>query len=201
MENQIEPRRPGRPRKHKNLDCACIPCTRRREGEARAIAAGAGGLPVEPKRRMGRSEKKIEIVKTSGRSPRDRIAEWAMLRATEPGITNIEVARRLGISTQSLNSLISKASREGWLVFDDPIDSIDFQLIPKVMKNLNTLLDQVDRTTTLETAKGTIFKSYQNAKGISDTIQTVLALKLEAVPTDTRVVEGQVVGMPRQLEE
>ncbi len=164
---------------------------------------------MEPKRPMGRPKRKsagledLAPITVINKSPRDRIAEWAMLRATEPGIKNIEVARRMGITAGYLNKMISDATREGWLVFDDPVDSIDYQIIPKVMKNLNTLLDSVDRTTTLETAKGTIFRTYQNAKGINDVVQTVLALKLEAVPADTlvKVVEGCVVGTPRQLEE
>lgn len=205
MANRNPPKRRTR---HTKEDCACRACTLMRTKEANTLAAGDGGLSVEPERSVGRpkrnrgSLKNIEPIHVIAKSPRDRIAEWAMLRAAEPGIKNVEVARRLGIQPNSLNKLISDATREGWLVFDDPVDSIDFQIIPKVMKNLNTLLDDVDRTTTLETAKGTIFRTYQNSKGISDNIQAVLTLNVAAVPLENaRPIEGQVVGKPRLLEE
>ena len=55
---------------------------------------------------------------------------------------------------------------------------------------------------TIETAKGTIFKQYQDSKGISDAPQTILALKIETIGVDDqKIIEGHVVGVARELGE
>lgn len=128
------------------------------------------------------------------------------MRATEPGISNKEVARRLGITSGTLNSMIHKASKEGWLVFEDPLSRIEYEIVPKVVENLNYFLDQRDKTVTIEAAKGTIFKVFQEAKGLNEGSTTVLALKIEAAPPlekgeQPKVIVGEIVGRPRLLEE
>lgn len=135
-------------------------------------------------------------------SIRSRIADWLEVRALEPGITNTEIARRMGISRQSLQALIYKAQQEGLLKFEDPLDKIEYEVIPKVVNNLNHYLDAKDKTVTIETAKGTIFKAYQESKGINEAAQTILALKIEAAPggEGVKVVSGHIVGKPREVE-
>lgn len=146
------------------------------------------------------------------RSARSRVAEWIKLRATEPGISNKEVARRLGISDRTLNGHIYRASKEGWLVFDDPLLAIEYEILPKVTANLNHFLDIKDRTVTIETAKGTLFKAYQDSKGMSDAGHTILALKIETSSTTpnkegviegevVRAVVGEIVGKGRSIED
>lgn len=108
----------------------------------------------------------------------------------------------LGVSHSTLQASILKAVEEGWLKFEDPISKIEYQIVPKVVRNLAKLLDEGDKQVTLETAKGTIFKTYQESKGISDAPKTVLALKIEMpegdVPISTAVT-GQILGTPRVL--
>jgi transposase len=139
---------------------------------------------------------------TYGRTARDRVGQWVAMRAQEPGISNTEVAKRLGISPGALNSLIYEANRDGWLKFDDPLSRVKYELIPKVVSNLNEFLDKKDRTVTLETAKNTIFKQFQDSEGIRDSSNMVLALKIEAADPETaRAITGQIVGRPRELTE
>lgn len=128
--------------------------------------------------------------------------QWAQFRATEPGITNVEIASRLGVSAAALNGYITIARREGWLRFEDPIARMEFEIVPKVMDNLNKLLDREDRTTTIETAKGTIFRTYQDSKGISDAPQAILALRIEqAEGTNTKFITGHIVGRSKAIKE
>ena len=130
-----------------------------------------------------------------------RIAQWAKWRSEEPGITNNEIAQRLGILPHSLNTLITKAKKEGWLVFEDPMLRLEHEIIPKTIDNLNHFLDAKDKQVTIETAKGTIFKQFQEAKGISDAPKTILALKFEKPEgLEPVVVTGTIVGKPRKIE-
>ena len=124
------------------------------------------------------------------------------MRALEPGITTMECAKRMGIAPITLATYISRARRAGWLVFDDPMSRLEHEIIPKVADNLNYYLDQRDRTVTIETAKGTLFKQYQAEQGIQDSAQTVLAIKIE-YPQDLidspeiKVISGNIVGKPK----
>lgn len=133
---------------------------------------------------------------------RQRIADWITLRTQFPGITAADAARRMGITKETLHRHITTARREGWLDFTDSLDRLEFEIIPKTLDNLNHLLDKGDAKATIETAKGTVFKEYQAAKGVSDTIQTVLALTIEpAEGSGVKVVTGTIVGKPREIAE
>jgi len=81
------------------------------------------------------------------------------------------------------------------------MDQVEHLLIPKVINNLNHFLDAKDRTVTIETAKGTLFKVFQESKGISEASQTVLALKIEQPEGMQTQVAGKIVGKPRIVEE
>ena len=135
---------------------------------------------------------------------RARIAAWIKMRYDEPGISNKEIAERMGINPKYLSTLIWRASKDGWLTFDDPMNVIEYKLIPKVAENLEYYLNKRDKIVTLETAKGTIFKQYQESKGISDAPQTVLALKIEGGSpsgSEVKAVLGQIVGKPRKFND
>jgi transposase len=143
------------------------------------------------------------IARTSRGSVREHVAEWAMMRAAEPDLTNKEIATRLGLSRQYLQGLLARAAREGWLKFSDPVSRMDYEIIPTVVDNLKEFLAQKDKAVTIATAQGTIFKTYLEAKGVSDTAKTMLALKIETSPNehgDVKVIAGQVIGKAREVE-
>lgn len=127
-----------------------------------------------------------------------RVAEWASMRAQEPNITNIEAAKRMGIAAQTLNTMISRAAREGWLIFDDPYSKLEHIVIPQTVDNLIGFLKEGDRTVTIEAAKGIVFPGYKDSKGIVENKTNILALKFEFPPSAPQsvpevVIEGQVV--------
>ena len=140
---------------------------------------------------------------TKDKSPRARIGMWLAMRSLDPSLTNKDIAERLGISAMSLKNIIYRASKEGWLKFNDPLDQIEFGIIPKVVDNLNYYLDQRDKTVTVETAKGTIFHQYKESKTAAPVATTMLALKIELPEPgqDIKVAVGQIVGKPRGLLE
>lgn len=123
------------------------------------------------------------------------------MRAQEPDISIAECSRRMGLASKTLSGMISMAVKEGWLRFEDPLERLEHELIPKTIDNLASFLEEGDKQVTIELAKGTLFKQYQNAKGISDAPTTVLALKIETLDTNqVRAVSGHVVGKARVIE-
>jgi hypothetical protein len=201
-ETDTPPQKPfGGPSAHKNPNCRCNACVaRRRKEEALALAdrAGRGALAPKPSKKTINADNPYV---TQGRSPKDRVGQWVLMRQQEPGITNVEIAKRLGITVVHLNSVIGDAVKAGWLKFDDPFSRLEHEIIPKVMDNLSLFLDQKDKTVTLETAKGTVFKTYAEAKGVTEAPQNVIAIRIEAAdPAAMRVITGQIVGEGRKID-
>lgn len=203
------------------LGCTCTPCVRSKKAippGAGAGDVGTGGTSLEPttpklkpneyyvKRHKVRGKPAVlnadlPPIIVKGRSARDRVLEWLELRTIDPTLTNKAIAAKMGISSGHLYSLLSLAAKEGWLQFDDPVQRIDNQIVPKVLDNLNEFLDQKDKAVTLRTAEGTVFKTYQEAKGVSDVAQSVLALNIQlAEPSNMKTIEGHIVGRPKVLE-
>jgi hypothetical protein len=129
------------------------------------------------------------------------IKQWASIRALEPNLTNKQIAERLGITPNALSCMIYKATKRGWLRFDEPLDRMKYEIVPNVVDNLAKFVNEGDKQTTLEVAKGTIFKTYQAAEGIQDQQNTILAIKFESEPeSGATIVTGQVVGKPKEIE-
>lgn len=119
----------------------------------------------------------------------------------EPNITAKEAASRLGVPHLTLNQYIHRATKEGWLKFDDTLDRLEFQIIPKIMDGYEALLAEGDKTAVIEGMKGTAFKLYQEAKGVKDVQQTILSLRMEAPAPETKVIMGTIVGRPKHETE
>lgn len=190
--------------------CQCFVCkaTRKRQEEARLDAAGGEEIfpaKIDPNGSPAELEvlnADLPVFYSFERNARAHVAAWIKFRATEPGITNKEIARRLGISTSSLNSVIAKANKEGWLIFEDPMAKLEHEIIPRTIDNLKHFLDKKDKTVTVEVAKGTIFRQFQESKGILDRPTTILALKIEAPESgpEIKIVSGTIMGKPRTLQ-
>lgn len=136
---------------------------------------------------------------------RQHVADWITIRMQDPDITMTEAAKRLNIGRNTLYRAIAQGRAQGWLKLEDPIDRIEYEIIPKTVDNLNYFLDKKDKAVTIEAAKGTIFKQFQEAKGLLENSNTtVLALKIESLPlTDgapAKFITGQIIGKPRELQ-
>jgi transposase len=141
----------------------------------------------------------------ANRSARARIAEYIAYKAQ--GLKNSEIAEKLGIKTASLNTLVSKASKNGWLVLDDPEERLEYEIKPIVVDNVKEFLTTKDNDAaklkmTVETAKGIgLFKAHQAVKVEGAAAQMVLALKFETPTANTSVVEGHIIGAPKIPEK
>lgn len=134
------------------------------------------------------------------RSARARISEFVILKAK--GLSNIEIAGRFGIKPATLNTLICRATREGWFKLDNPEERLEFEIKPIVVDNVKEFLTTKDNDAaklkmTIEAAKGVgLFKSHQAVKVEGQTQQMVLALKFES-PESPSTVEGLILGKPK----
>ena len=194
--------------------CKCRACvSRRRQKEARLRAPG----PDEPFQLALVSPKtEVEVIEADIPSDRilrrirsrpektakGRVAEWVRWRALEPNLSNADIARKIGISPKTMYGYLSRAARQGWLKFDDPMSRLEFEIMPKATDNLSYFLDARDRTVTIEVAKGTLFKQFQESQGISDAPKTILALKLELPSSDgdTPRARGVIMGTPKIID-
>lgn len=189
-------------RGHLNPECPCPPCkARRRKAQALALSIGDGWNSVAPESEDAlNADLFVVSAAEPAVAPRERISSWLQLKVIEPDITIAEAARKLRISSRALNASILRGVEEGWLRFEDPLSKIEYQIVPKVIRNLNRLLDEGDKNVTIETAKGTIFKQYQESKGLNEGAKTILALKIE-MPEGENIpkLTGQILGTPRVL--
>ena len=138
------------------------------------------------------------------RSQRARVGQWLAIRQDKPELKDKDIAAILGISPRTLTGYIQTAHREGWLSFPEALDQIEYSIIPKTLENLEGFLQNKDKQVTIEVAKGTIFKSYAQAKGVNEAPQTILALKIEMPSEDVKVagvVGGTIVGTPKRLRD
>lgn len=199
----MEKKSKGGANTHKNPNCICSPCTarRKREQSIQLSQWAKGNTDTEAPGPRDAINADMPIVVAETDTPKARVARWLELRTQDPDISITEAARVMRIGRRVLNASIQTAVEEGWLRFEDPLAKIEYQIIPKVVRNLNKFLDEGDKTVTIETAKGTLFKMYQESKGISDTPQTVLALKIEqpALESSPKIITGHVVGKPRSI--
>lgn len=124
------------------------------------------------------------------------------MRATDPKLSNKDIAERLGIGEATLNVMITKATKEGWLVFEDPLKRLEYELIPKATQNLKEFLDEGDKMVTIEVAKGAIFPAFKEQKGIQEAPSTILAIKIEPTTANTEVqtFTGSIVGSEKVID-
>lgn len=203
-------------------DCKCRPCSgsRKRKAQAELGAAGAGGenlAPKAPKRKVKalvkaeRHSEPVEIIHADGvfdkhqRSHRDRVSQWLLMR--QKGMKNGEIAAQMGIQLQTLHTYLSKATKEGWLIFDDPAERLEHEIAPLVVENVKEFLgptveDRHRVKMTIETAKGLgLFQSHQAVKVEGGDSKTALVLNIEFTGDPTKVTKGgNIVGTPKVID-
>jgi hypothetical protein len=206
----------GGPAYHKNPNCPCNACkSRRRKAEARPGPAGES-LPVptqQPSTATALAEPKLHadlpvptrgtILRGPDRTIRGRVAQWLEFRAADPSLKNGEIAKRLGVAEKTLNAYIHQATTEGWLQFDDAVERVEHEIVPKALTGLSELLDAKDPKAIIETAKGAIFPMFKEAKGVHDGAnkQTIIAIRFETIDhSHMSSITGNIVGAPRVID-
>lgn len=188
-EVKTKPKRGG-PSYHKP-GCACYPCAARRRKEEAGLTGA--GLETPQTEVLSVDGENLPTLIAQDRSPRGRVAEWIAIRATDPSLTNNQIAERLGITPKALNSYIAKAVREKWLKFDDPLERMEHEIIPLATEEYKQLLKDGDKTAVIEAAKGLLFPLYKDSKGVTENQQSILAIKIEYPKKEGEVIDAQVV--------
>lgn len=130
------------------------------------------------------------------------VGKYLEEKLLDPRASVIAIAAKLDIAPATLYKAINRATKAGWVEWEDPLEKITHQVIPLTLDKLVGLIEAGDSRAVIETAKNTVFKTWQDREGVADKTQLVLGLKIEIGPGDApKVIEGQIVGAPRQLTE
>ena len=79
---------------------------------------------------------------------RERILDYVKMRMV--GMKNPEIAAKLGISHGALRAEIFRATKEGWLKFENPLARFEHEILPKVVDNIEYFIAKKDKTMTIE---------------------------------------------------
>ena len=116
------------------------------------------------------------------------------------GMADAEIATYLKISPKSIGPYIYRAGKNGWLSFNSSREAIEFGMAHKVLRNLDELLEARDKDTTLEVAKGTMFKEF-GAEGAAVPLQqTAISIRIEQPQTQQAMRPGTIGGMNPVIE-
>ena len=95
------------------------------------------------------------------------------------GLDDDKIAELRGISRKSIAGYIYRAGKNGWLSFNNSREAIENGMAHKVIRNLDELLEARDKETTLEVAKGTIFKDFGAAGIEAPVANQYLSIRIE----------------------
>ena len=141
------------------------------------------------------------ILSKPNHSARARITEYILYKSQ--GLSNTDIAAKLGIQRTTLNTIICKATRDGWLKLEDPEERLEIEIKPLIVDNVKEFLldrenDAARLKMTVESAKGVgIFKAHQAVKVEGMASNMVLALKFETPEHGNQMVEGHIIGTPK----
>jgi hypothetical protein len=199
---EVKVRKPGSGRHPKNCQCGKHqPKSLNGAKETKFIAIRDGRTPEVLTKDEVLNSEGVTLFTEKSHTGKAKVVRWLELRAQNPNLKRKEIAELMGISDRTLEDILYRATKEGWLKFTSPLERLENEIMPKVLDNLSGFMDEKDRTATIETAKATIFKHYQEAKGIVDKPTTILALKVEiADPTQAKVINSSIVGVPRIID-
>lgn len=128
---------------------------------------------------------------------------WLAFQAAERGISFAEVGRRLGYTGDYIARCVHESIRNGDIIINEPMDRVEFDLIPLALDGLKNLLQAQDPKAIIETAKGTIFPIFKESKGVKEVTSTVLAIdvKLPDGSENAKLVTGHIVGRPKLVAQ
>lgn len=130
------------------------------------------------------------------RSARARLTNWIAMR--EQGMTNVAIAEKMGISINTLNTLIRRATKEGWLIHDDVEDRFEHEIAPMIADVVKYHLERKSEKMAIEAAKGLgYFKSHQAVKTDEGADSSNLQLNIQINANGEIRPSGNVVGRPK----
>lgn len=127
----------------------------------------------------------------------------AIIAMRTEGLTNKQIAEKLGLAVPTIGVILQKARKE--LHLSDLVDRVEHRAVPTAVDNLIEGLDKGDKDYTLATLKGVgVFRSHSVGKSDqpAQDNRNVLIVKIEMpaglVPGQLPAVAvGNIVGVPR----
>ena len=143
-------------------------------------------------------------------SIRSKAIKIVALRAA--GLEDKEIAEILKIKhVQTIRNYVYIAGQHGWLNIADPKQQLEYQMMHKVVRNLDEALDDVERNrntgvpvkteVALRVAEGTLFKQFDQLQQGPVQQQTVVAIRIEYPPgAKQEVRENTINGVSAYVE-
>lgn len=126
------------------------------------------------------------------------------------GMDDTEIAKHLGLSYKSISPYVYRATKNGWLDFDNPKEQLKYAVVPKAVRNLDAALDKQEERlangmsvgdhVALKVVEMTIAKEYDQQAATQMT-QSVVAIKIEMPPGVPQLIrEDTTGGLPAYLD-
>ena len=128
----------------------------------------------------------------------------AIVAQRAAGLEDEDIAKNIGISVNTIRTLLFRAGKNGWLSQDatlyDPKDRFEYQVGHKVVRNLEQALDSDDPRVRAKTAMHLTdyvlqAKTAEGVVGPQLVPPTMIAIRVEQVNTGP-IREGTVFGVP-----
>ena len=138
-----------------------------------------------------------------------RIIAMQIIAMRISGMSDDEIAPLLNISRRSIAPYVYRAGKNGWLTLDQPKDRIEFELLHKVVDNLNDGLQSsailntgmpVKTVVALKIAEGTVFKQFSEP-ATQQIAQTAVAIRIEMpAGAGQQIREDTTGGVPAYID-
>lgn len=139
-----------------------------------------------------------------------RVVAMQIIAMRIAGMEDTEIAEKLNISRKSISPYIYRATKNGWLTLDDPKARLEYQMMHKVVDNINEGLNDRARHQTsgmmvgtavaLKVAEGTIFKQFdQEVVSAPSTVVAVQVVMPDGPRPQVRV-GNDIGGVPAHID-
>ncbi len=128
------------------------------------------------------------------------------------GMEDVEIAKELGISKNSIGPYIYRAGKNGWLDLSAPRERLEITLAQKAVNNLEEMLDDatvlekgqrvVKQEATHRLLEGTLYKQIAEPKQqVQQSQTTVVAIRVEQPPGPPQQIrEDTMGGVPAYID-
>ncbi len=197
--------RTGRPR---NLGPASLPVSPPQETSS-SLPPTTPESAQEPPSKPELTRDQIEMLRDSDRpswyAPDDskiRVYAMQMIAMRISGMEDDEIAKTLGLSRGCISPYIYRAGKNGWLDLDRAKDRLEYQLLHKVVRNLDQALDsnavlqtgmKESTAVALKVAEGTVFKQFGEQQTQTPQ-QTVVAVRIEMPAGERQQMREDTTG-------
>lgn len=119
----------------------------------------------------------------------------------QAGLDDEQIGAALGIKKSTISALLYKAGKNGWLDFDDPKNRMEYQVLHKVIRNIDEALDSEVLLVERKERTAVALEIYKANKATEQpappvaSVASLMGIKIQIVGGDPGTVrEGTVMG-------